>query len=112
MDKITGTIESLVLVSDHMETALELELVGEALGDVTVGAGVSFILTGAVRGDVIALKGSSVTVNGYVAGHVVNRGGAVRINGSIGSLVDDDTSPASIAAEAHMRGGARPNRLT
>lgn len=99
-------MDNLLLVSDRLESPVELELIGEALGDVTVGAGVTFILTGAVRGNVVALKGSAVIINGFVAGEVVNHDAFVRIEGLVASLVDSTSRPAIIAPEANIRNRA------
>jgi len=59
---------------------------GTVRGDVTVLGGVHLDLLGTVLGNLLVEDSGTACVRGVVAEAVINRGGAVEIYGSVGSI--------------------------
>ena len=96
------------VVSQRLEGPVTIDesisMRGMITGHATISAG-HFILHGVVTGDLIVKAGARATIYGQVYGTVLNDGGQVEIEGSVGALAD--TSPLSrtlVSREAVVNG--------
>lgn len=80
MLSIQDKVEGDLLLNEHAE------LHGTVTGTVTVPLGVKFRMRGTVLGNVVVESGSEVYIYGTVSGTVVNRGGFLKIFGTVGQI--------------------------
>ena len=59
-------------------------LSGMIAGNVIVRPGCTVRISGMVGGDVYVEAGASARISGMVSGRIINRGGAIRVTGTVG----------------------------
>jgi hypothetical protein len=81
----------------------ELELHGMATRDVTVAANGVLHLHGMISGNLAVEAGGRAFVHGTVVGAVINNGGYIEIEGSVGQIVENGGN-TRVSASAHVSG--------
>ena len=97
-------INGPVIVND------ELELWGLAVGSCQVGAGGTLVLNGTVTGDLLVEDGGAVELYGLVVGTVRNRGGVIKVMGSVGGDIITERGMTTVESRAMVVGRVREER--
>jgi cytoskeletal protein CcmA (bactofilin family) len=83
-----------------------LQLEGMVTGSVTVGMGCRLDLGGMIVGDLVVEEGGQALVRGMIGGDLINRGGIVRIDGTILGNLLPEPGPNQGGGQTEISSGA------
>lgn len=93
------------LIKGDLRVTGDFTLLGMVTGSVSVASGAALWLHGLVRGDLHLEPEARVEVRGVVDGSVINRGGRLRLFGTVNQAVRAESGETLVHPKAVVAGG-------